>query len=266
MNFDWSRFAQDVEHAVYRDFESVAAAARTLNIAQNTLRKIMRAIPVNPGVRVKVLTGLQLPEADYRPDAPTTPPEPIVARSNPPALPATTIGPAAHPLATYIGRYRLVRRLYGTRRAFVESEVEVFPHAGSAALLFIERKPYATASGDRGVVVIEGEVQVSALLSTMHFLSVAQGGVRLVTIWKPGAAEMLGVVLSQTPNRNFFSPAVSPVLLQRQVGAAALEPKGAIERGDVGFDRIESRLSQAEAQFFFQSSPSGVDESFSVPD
>ena len=273
MRFDWNRFAQDVETAIYRQHSSLTSAAQRLRIAPNTLRKLTKGEPVSASVRIKISSELNLDESNYTSNgAAQHGANGAALRPNGLAVaPAAANGAASldqvgHPLGDLVGDYLLVRRQYAARRALVESAVSISLDVDDGSLHFTETNPYVNGGGEKKVAQLNGCVHVSAYLATMHLVSIVQGGVRMVTLWKPCRDDMLGVVLSQTPNRNFYSPAVSPVLL-RPVPDSLLEPcPHAISEDDPRFGPYDRHLSRAEMQFFFSSSPHGVDKSFATPE
>ena len=117
----------------------------------------------------------------------------------------------------YIGLYFGFRRGLTVQSNFLRTVYEILWSDKNRCLEFIEDQKYTSSNGRIIDFSQRGDIYISNEIGLLHLITSDRGAVRLITLSKLRRDDntLEGVVLTQLRNANHYSPAVSPIYLQK---------------------------------------------------
>jgi transcriptional regulator with XRE-family HTH domain len=119
--------------------------------------------------------------------------------------------------AEYIGIYFAFRRSLTTNMNFLRTVFEIAWSKPKRCLEFIEEHRYTANNGRIVDFTQRGDIYINNEIGLLHLVTSEEGAIRLITLSKLRRDDhtLEGVVLTQLRNMHHYSPAVSPIYLQK---------------------------------------------------
>jgi hypothetical protein len=167
---------------------------------------------------------------------------------------------AREPYKHYEGAYYAYRRSFTFPNVFVRSVYEITWHPEDWIFVFREHQSYVASNKRRIDHSQTGEVYISQHTDLIHFVTVATGAVRTVTLRKMRDSIMRGCILTQSDRETFFQPCISGIFLEKIFGldVSHLDDTtivGPIGIGHEDYDRITEEIAIVERSVMFVAKP-----------
>lgn len=116
-----------------------------------------------------------------------------------------------------VGPYFAYRRSLTVPENFLRTMFEITWSSDSRCLTFFETHNYTSASGKPVDFSQQGEIYINNNMGLLHLMTCSEGAIRLITLSKLRTHNNLlaGIVLTQLRSTLYYSPAVSPIYLQK---------------------------------------------------
>jgi hypothetical protein len=129
---------------------------------------------------------------------------------------------AVNHYADYIGRYFGFRRAFTNQTNFLRTVFEISWSEEKRCLEFREEQKYVSSAGRSVDFSQQGDIYINNDVGLLHLVTSDRGAIRLITLSKLRRSDgiLQGVVLTQLRHSLYYSPAVSPIYLQKAEGVA----------------------------------------------
>jgi len=160
----------------------------------------------------------------------------------------------------YEGVYFGFRRSFTYQSTFVRSVFKIKWDEEDELFIFKQYQCYISANNKKIDHSQVGRIYISPLTDLLHFLTIDQGAVRLVTLTKMRGNDdtMRGSLLTQSERTMFFQPAVSAIYLQKLHEHdldVYLKSVGPIGPGDDAHTEVMEQIEAIERDVMFTATP-----------
>lgn len=161
----------------------------------------------------------------------------------------------------YEGKYIGYRRSFSNLESFIRIPLEITWDHEDHCFKFSEFQRYTGLDNHDVDHSQSGIVYISSFTDTIHFLTVNQGAVRVVTLTKMkrnGQEKMRGIVLTQCERETYFQPATSAFYMKKiteNPEDAEKYKAGPILRNDDEYAEISKEIASIEQDVVFMARP-----------
>jgi transcriptional regulator with XRE-family HTH domain len=154
----------------------------------------------------------------------------------------------------YIGPYFAYRRSLTVPENFIRTIFEIAWSNDRRCFIFAETHRYMTSNGESVDFSQSGDIYINNNMGLLHLITSAEGAIRLITLSKLRTNNNLlaGIVLTQLRSTLYYSPAVSPIYLQKIDGVTdigeMLDMVGPISPIDEAYTPVAMRISEIEEE------------------
>jgi hypothetical protein len=124
---------------------------------------------------------------------------------------------AANNYSDYIGTYFAFRRALTDQTNFLRTIFQISWSERKRCLEFFEEQRYLSSAGRPVDFSQQGDIYINNDVGLLHLVTSDRGAIRVITLSKLRRSDSIleGIVLTQLRHSRYYSPAVSPIYLQK---------------------------------------------------